>query len=78
MFKGEISLKQGRLLVFLAAIMWSTSGMLAKLIALPGPTMACFRALFAGLILLPFLPRHAISFRPAMLGMVACFATMNV
>jgi DME family drug/metabolite transporter len=78
MFTGELTLTQGRLLVFTAAVMWSTSGMLGKLIDLPGPTMACFRALFAGLILIPFLRRRSITFRPAMLGSVACFATMNV
>jgi drug/metabolite transporter (DMT)-like permease len=78
MFDREISLKTGRLLILLAAVLWSTSGMLTKQIALPGPTMACFRALFAGLVLLPLLRWRAISFRPAMLGMVFCFATMNV
>jgi drug/metabolite transporter, DME family len=78
MFTGELTLAQGRLLVFAAAVMWSTSGMLGKLIDLPGPTMACFRALFAGLFLLPFLRRRAITFRLAMLGSVTCFATMNV
>lgn len=52
--------------------------MLAKLIDLPGPTMACLRALFAAAVLLPFLRRRAITFRPAMIGMVACFAAMNI
>lgn len=52
--------------------------MLGKLIALPGPTMACIRALFAAAVLIPFLRPRAITFRPAMLGLVACFATMNV
>lgn len=52
--------------------------MLAKLIDLPGPTMACGRALFAAAVLVPFLRRSKLTFRPAMLGMVACFATMNV
>jgi drug/metabolite transporter (DMT)-like permease len=73
-----LSLNRARLYVVLAALMWSTSGMLGKLIALPGPTMACFRALFAAAALLPLLRPGKISFRPAMIGMVACFATMNV
>jgi DME family drug/metabolite transporter len=78
MVQAEITLRRGRLLVLAAALMWSTSGMLGKLIALPGPTMACYRALFATLTLLPFLNRRTIRFRPAMLGMIACFATMNI
>jgi drug/metabolite transporter (DMT)-like permease len=76
--KPMLTLNRARLYVVLAALMWSTSGMLAKLIALPGPTMACFRALFAAAVLLPLLRPRRISFRPAMIGMVACFATMNV
>ncbi|MBI3467321.1 MAG: EamA family transporter [Planctomycetes bacterium] len=77
MFK-ELTPLRARLLVVVAAVLWSLSGALAKLIALPGPTMACLRGLFAGLVLLPLLRPPAVSFRPAMLGMVACFATMNV
>ncbi len=73
-----LTLNQGRLYGVLAALMWSTSGMLAKLIDLPGPTMACLRALFAAAVLLPFLRPAVLTFRPAMIGMVACFATMNV
>jgi drug/metabolite transporter (DMT)-like permease len=52
-------------------------GPLAKLVDLPGPTMACLRALFAGLVLLPLVRPRAVRFRPAMIGMVACFAAMN-
>lgn len=78
MFESTLTLNRARLYVVLAALMWSSSGMLAKLIDLPGPTMACGRALFAAAVLVPFLRRSKVSFRPAMLGMVACFATMNV
>ena len=78
MFEGTLTLNRARLYVVLAALMWSTSGMLAKLIALPGPTMACGRALFAAVVLVPFLRRGKVTFRPAMLGMVACFTIMNV
>lgn len=66
------------MLVAAAAVLWSLSGVLAKSIDLPGPTMACGRALFAGAVLVPLLRPRAITFRPAMLGMVACFASMNV
>ena len=73
-----IGITRARWYIVVAAIMWSTSGMLGKLIALPGPTMACLRALFAATALVPALRWRAISFRPAMVGMVACFATMNL
>ena len=74
----SITLTRGRLYVVLAAIMWSTSGVFAKKIGLPAVTMACLRALFAGAVLLPLMRPRFLSFRPAMLGMVACFTTMNV
>ncbi len=61
-----------------AALLWSSSGAFAKLIALPAPVMACYRVLFAGAFCLFFLRRDALRFRPAMLGMMACFAVMNV
>ncbi len=69
---------RGRLCILTAAVLWSLGGPLAKAIALPGPTMACLRVLFAALVLVPLLRRRSVSYRPAMLGMVACFATMNV
>lgn len=40
--------------------------------------MAFWRALFATLVLFPFLKLERMQFRPAMLGMVFCFAAMNV
>ena len=40
--------------------------------------IACYRALFAGLVLVPTLRRGDFQFRPMMLGMVVCFALMNV
>ncbi len=73
-----MTLNRGRLYVVAAAALWSLSGVLAKTIELPGPTMACLRALFAAAVLLPLLRPRLISIRPAMLGMVVCFTTMNV
>jgi drug/metabolite transporter (DMT)-like permease len=78
MFEGTPTLSRARIYVVLAAVMWSTSGMLGKLIDLPGPTMACLRTLFAAAVLLPLLRPRAVRFRPAMIGMVVCFAIMNV
>jgi drug/metabolite transporter (DMT)-like permease len=39
--------------------------------------IAFYRALFAGLVLVPLLRRHDLSFRPMMVPMAACFAVMN-
>jgi drug/metabolite transporter (DMT)-like permease len=84
----SISPAQGRLCIVAAAVLWSLSGGFAK--ALTQPTlldlgepkvpplqMAFFRALFAGLVLLPALRRGHFAFRPAMVPMAVCFAVMN-
>jgi len=79
---------QGRLCIALAALLWSTSGAFTKVLTrdtalgLNTPPIAplqiaFYRALFAGLVLLPALRRRDISFRPLMLGMAGCFAIMN-
>ncbi len=39
--------------------------------------IACYRALFAGLVLLPALRRRDLSFRGLMIVMAVCFAVMN-
>jgi len=39
--------------------------------------IACYRALFAGLFLVPTLRRSDLSFRPAMIWMALSFAAMN-
>ena len=72
--------RKGQLLLLAAASLWSIGGALAKWIALPGPTMACYRALFAAITLLPFLILRRVrpTFRPAMVAMVLCFTAMNV
>ncbi len=73
----------GRLLVLAAALMWSTSGLFAKAPifeawpdAQRGPLLAFWRALFAGLLLMPAVrrPRWQIGLVP----MVLAFAGMNV
>src|SRR5436190_2084878 len=40
--------------------------------------IACYRVLFAGLVLTPTLRRQDIRFRPLMIVMALCFASMNV
>jgi DME family drug/metabolite transporter len=83
------SLARGRLLIALAAVLWSLSGGFSKILTKdtifglndPKPAalaIATFRLLFAGLFFVPMLRRSDFTFRPIMLGMVAVFALMNV
>lgn len=76
---------RGRLLLVIAAILWSLSGVLVKstpLQALPiddrGPLVACFRALIAAAALLPFVRWRAVRLHWGLVPMVLSFATMNV
>src|SRR5207302_502258 len=82
------TLTEGRLCIALAALLWSTSGAFTKVLTLDTAwglntpkieplQIAFYRALFAGLVLLPLLRRNDVSFRPLMLGMTGCFAVMN-
>jgi drug/metabolite transporter (DMT)-like permease len=85
----SISLAKGRLLVLSAAILWSLSGAFTKVLTqessfhmgpspVTGIQIAFYRAFFAGLSLVPVLRPQAIAFRPLMVVMVLCFASMNV
>lgn len=76
---------RGRLLVLVAAVLWSVGGLLLKsppMQALPleyrGPVLACYRALFAAACLLPLVPWRAVRWRPMLVPMVVAFAAMNV
>ena len=79
------SLFRGQLLVVSAAILWSTSGLFLKsppLEELPldsrGPVLACYRALFAAAVLIPFVRFRSICWKPALVPMTISFAVMNV
>jgi DME family drug/metabolite transporter len=67
-----------RIAIVAAAVLWSLSGALAKSLQLPGPTMACYRALFAAAVLALFLPGRPRSFHWELVGMVTAFTIMNV
>lgn len=72
------SLRQARGLVFLAAVMWSTSGFFVKspyLAGWTGPRVAFWRAAFACVILWPLVRRPRWSWKLA--PMTALFAGMN-
>ncbi len=64
---------RGRWYVFAAAVLWSTSGVLSKTLELDAMTIAFFRGLFAGLLLLPFIPGRAWTPRPLLLPLGAAF-----
>lgn len=71
---------RGRWCVLAAAVLWSGSGAISKSLDLDPLTIAFYRGLFAGLALLPIVPRRGWALRPALgpLGaafgvMVACF-----
>lgn len=69
------------MLVLLAAVLWSTSGLFAKApwfdawpVESRGILLAFFRSLFALVVLLPLIRRP--EWRPAMIPMMICFAVM--
>jgi len=79
---GARGLLAARLLIALAAVMWSTSGWFAKNPTFDvwppeqrGLVLAFWRALFAGLLLLPLVRRPR--WRPRLVPMAVCFAVMN-
>jgi drug/metabolite transporter (DMT)-like permease len=82
------SAAEGRLLILVGTLIWSIGGLFTKLLTtdnplglnvppVPGETIAFYRVLFAGLVLLPALRRSDFSFRPLMPVMVLSFAAMN-
>ena len=82
------TLARGRLCIVLGAMLWSLGGAFNKVLTKPSPLgldepavhslqIACFRILFAGLVLVPTLRPRDLSFRPFMIVMVLCFVLMN-
>lgn len=74
----------GRTLLVAAALLWSLSGVFVKcppLESLPladrGPLIACFRALAAGVFVLPFVTWRRVRFTRGMIPMLISFAAMN-
>ena len=82
------TLAGGRLCIVLAAVLWSLSGLFTRLLQNPSALnlnapalmpiqMAFFRALFAGLVMVPLVRRADVRFRPLMPWMIVAFAAMN-
>lgn len=68
----------GRLCILGAAVLWSLGGVITKgLEGLDGATIAFYRGLFAGLALLPFVPRSRMTFQKGMIPLVFAFAGMS-
>lgn len=76
--EDSLRIAQARLLVLGSAVLWSTSGFFAKapyFAGWPGPTLACWRAAFACLVLWPLVRRPSWNWR--LIPMTALFAVMN-
>ncbi len=73
---------RARMLLVAASLLWSVAGAIVKsplLSSIPleacGPILACFRAMFAGLVLMPF--ARGIRWNWGLLPAIATFALMN-
>jgi len=82
------SLRQARLCILFAALLWSTSGAFTKILrentrfglnepAIDPLSIAFWRAFFAAAVLLPLVRRRDLSFRPALWLTGLAFAVMN-
>ena len=76
---------RARMLVLLAALLWSLSGLFVKsppFLSIPvedrGLILSCYRVFFAGLILLPFIKINRIRWRPGLIPLLIAFASMNL
>jgi drug/metabolite transporter, DME family len=72
-----VSTARGRRYVLAAAVLWSLSGAITKSLDLDGLTIAFYRGLFAGLVLLPVVPRSRWVFRPVMIPLGLVFGAMT-
>jgi drug/metabolite transporter, DME family len=80
--RREVSHRAGRLWIVVAALLWSSSGVFAKSAVFDdwalesrGAILGFWRALFAGLLLLPFVRRPR--WTPRLVPMTLSFAGMN-
>ncbi len=67
----------GRRCVLTAAGLWSLSGVITKLLALDGLTIAFYRGLFAGLVLLPVVPWKRWRFHRGLIPLGLIFGAMT-
>ncbi|QDU11830.1 DMT family transporter [Gimesia aquarii] len=76
---------RARLLILLASVLWSLSGLFIKsppFLSIPeadrGLILACYRVFFAGLFLLPFVKLNQIRWRPVLIPLLVTFGLMNL
>src|SRR3954447_27059559 len=74
---SSASVARGRRDVLMAAVLWSLSGVVTKSLDLDATTIAFYRGLFAGLVLVPFVPRSRRVVRPEMLPLGLVFGAMT-
>ncbi len=74
---SEDSVARGRRDVLAAAVLWSLSGVVTKSLDLDGLSIAFYRGLFAGIALIPFVPRSRWAFRPALIPLGLTFGAMT-
>lgn len=74
----------GRVLLIIAALLWSTGGLFMKsgpMRAIPlearGPMLACYRVLFAALCVVPLVPWRTVRWRWQLLATALAYAVMN-
>jgi drug/metabolite transporter, DME family len=70
--------RNGRICVLIAAALWSLSGVVTKVLNLEFPVIAFYRGLFAGLALLPVVPRTEWKFRPLLVPLCMIFGVMTL
>jgi len=83
---GSAAVARARLLVLGAAVLWSLSGLFLKSpviegiepLAARGPLVACWRTLFAALVVAPFVRWRRVRWRWGLLPLMASFAAMNL
>jgi drug/metabolite transporter, DME family len=72
-----ISPAGGRCSVLAAACLWSLGGVITKSLRLDPSAIAFYRGLFAGLVLVPLVPRSRWVFRPALIPLGLVFGAMT-
>jgi DME family drug/metabolite transporter len=69
--------RRGRLFILGAATLWSFGGFITKRLDMDPLSIAFYRSLFAGLALLPFIPRTERVLRPALVPLGLAFGLMT-
>ena len=75
---SERDLDRGRLLIFLAALLWSLAGVFIKLLDIHPLTIVFYRSFFASLVFVPFLKSSEFRFnRPIIVSVISYTAAIT-